>query len=250
MMRGNHCGLHRSRNLQCQRIFQVNAPINCVCLHPNQVRRLTNIDFIIFAMWCWFTNCLRPNVVRKPSQVLFLFFQGGADCWRPEWRDSHLGSEDRPQRAAHPGARGLGQLRPHRPRCQLHGGSQQLGELSDTVLVERFYFFIVNLKLTEASLLFSFWPLFYQGNCYVWNLAGGIGEEVTQMIPKTKIPAHNRYSLRCKFSPDSTWVSFTIHRCNYHVLFNISIIPPFYCVYPSYLSLAITSRALVTWHTI
>lgn len=29
---------YRSRNLQCQRIFQVNAPINCVCLHPNQVR--------------------------------------------------------------------------------------------------------------------------------------------------------------------------------------------------------------------
>ncbi|ELU05495.1 hypothetical protein CAPTEDRAFT_165576 [Capitella teleta] len=26
----------RSRNLQCQRIFQVNAPVNCVCLHPNQ----------------------------------------------------------------------------------------------------------------------------------------------------------------------------------------------------------------------
>ncbi|XP_075021665.1 target of rapamycin complex subunit LST8 isoform X2 [Calonectris borealis] len=68
----------RSRNLQCQRIFQVNAPINCVCLHPNQ------------------------------------------------------------------------------------------------------------------------------GNCYVWNLTGGIGEEVTQLIPKTKIPAHNRYALQCKFSPDST----------------------------------------------
>ncbi|OWF51796.1 Target of rapamycin complex subunit lst8 [Mizuhopecten yessoensis] len=26
----------RSRNQQCQRLFQVNAPINCVCLHPNQ----------------------------------------------------------------------------------------------------------------------------------------------------------------------------------------------------------------------
>ncbi|KAL4230535.1 Target of rapamycin complex subunit lst8 [Mactra antiquata] len=26
----------RSRNLQCQRIFQVNAPVNCICLHPNQ----------------------------------------------------------------------------------------------------------------------------------------------------------------------------------------------------------------------
>ncbi|XP_059340318.1 target of rapamycin complex subunit LST8 isoform X1 [Ammospiza nelsoni] len=42
------------------------------------------------------------------------------------------------------------------------------------------------------------------GSCYVWNLTGGIGEEVTQLIPKTKIPAHNRYALQCKFSPDST----------------------------------------------
>lgn len=48
----------------------------------------------------------------------------------------------------------------------------------------------------------------FQGNCYVWNMAGGIGEEVTQLIPKTKIPAHNRYSLRCKFSPDSTSVHY------------------------------------------
>ena len=48
--------------------------------------------------------------------------------------------------------------------------------------------------------------VFLQGNCYVWNLAGGMGDEVTQLIPKTKIPAHKRYSLRCKFSPDSTWV--------------------------------------------
>lgn len=47
-----------------------------------------------------------------------------------------------------------------------------------------------------------------QGNCYVWNMAGGIGEEATQLIPKTKIPAHNRYSLRCKFSPDSTSVHY------------------------------------------
>lgn len=26
----------RARNLQCQRIFQVDAPVNCLCLHPNQ----------------------------------------------------------------------------------------------------------------------------------------------------------------------------------------------------------------------
>lgn len=27
----------RSRNNQCPKIFEVQAPINCVCLHPNQV---------------------------------------------------------------------------------------------------------------------------------------------------------------------------------------------------------------------
>lgn len=138
-----------------------------------------------------------------PTSPKFLFFQGGADCWRPKWCDSYLGSKDRPQRTADPRARGLSQLGPHRPRCQLHGRSQQLGELHNTILRVILYFFIVNSKLIETSFFFP-WPLLYQGNCYVWNLAGGIGEEVTQMIPKTKIPAHNRYSLRCKFSPDST----------------------------------------------
>lgn len=49
-------------------------------------------------------------------------------------------------------------------------------------------------------------PLQSQGNCYVWNLTGGIGDEVTQLIPKTKIPAHTRYALQCRFSPDSTCV--------------------------------------------
>lgn len=49
-------------------------------------------------------------------------------------------------------------------------------------------------------------PLTPQGNCYVWNLTGGIGDEVTQLIPKTKIPAHTRYALQCRFSPDSTCV--------------------------------------------
>ena len=47
-------------------------------------------------------------------------------------------------------------------------------------------------------------PPSQQGNCYVWNLTGGIGDEVTQLIPKTKIPAHTRYALQCRFSPDST----------------------------------------------
>lgn len=28
--------LYRGRAQQCQRLFQVNAPVNCMCLHPNQ----------------------------------------------------------------------------------------------------------------------------------------------------------------------------------------------------------------------
>lgn len=55
-------------------------------------------------------------------------FSGGADCWRPEWSDSYLGSEDGPQWTAESWARGLGKLSSHWPRCQLHGSSQQLGQ--------------------------------------------------------------------------------------------------------------------------
>lgn len=55
-------------------------------------------------------------------------FSGRADCWRPEWSDSYLGSEDWPQWTADSRARGLNQLRSHWPRCQLHGSGQQLGQ--------------------------------------------------------------------------------------------------------------------------
>lgn len=55
-------------------------------------------------------------------------------------------------------------------------------------------------------------PPTLQGNCYVWNLTGGIGDEVTQLIPKTKIPAHTRYALQCRFSPDSTCVRGLRHQ--------------------------------------
>lgn len=56
-----------------------------------------------------------------------IFLLGGADCWGSEWRDSHLGPENGPQRTADSRARSLGELCPHRPRCQLHGSRQQLG---------------------------------------------------------------------------------------------------------------------------
>lgn len=143
------------------------------------------------------------------SQCYMFFFPGRADCWRPEWSDSYLGSEDWSQWAADSRTRGLSQLSSHWPRCQLHGSSQQLGQSPHSPK-------IVLSNDTWSGGIKSvkglyFCPNALQGNCYVWNLAGGIGEEVTQLIPKTKIPAHKRYSLRCKFSPDSTWVSFSTH---------------------------------------
>ncbi|NXR19178.1 LST8 protein, partial [Cinclus mexicanus] len=42
---------HRSRNLQCQRIFQVNAPINCVCLHPNQAELIVGDQSGAIHIW-------------------------------------------------------------------------------------------------------------------------------------------------------------------------------------------------------
>lgn len=48
-----------------------------------------------------------------------------------------------------------------------------------------------------------------KGNCYVWTLTGGRGEDPTQLHPKTKIPAHKKYALKCKFSPDSTLLATT-----------------------------------------
>ncbi|XP_037767207.1 target of rapamycin complex subunit LST8 isoform X2 [Chelonia mydas] len=41
----------RSRNLQCQRIFQVNAPINCVCLHPNQAELIVGDQSGAIHIW-------------------------------------------------------------------------------------------------------------------------------------------------------------------------------------------------------
>lgn len=51
-----------------------------------------------------------------------------------------------------------------------------------------------------------------QGNCYVWSLTPGTklpdGEEgsmPTQLRPKSRLLAHKRYGLKCKFSPDAKY---------------------------------------------
>ncbi|NXF68558.1 LST8 protein, partial [Ciccaba nigrolineata] len=119
----------RSRNLQCQRIFQVNAPINCVCLHPNQAELIVGDQSGAIHIWDLKTDHNEQLIPEPEVSVNSVHIDPDAS-----------------------------------------------------------YMAAVNSS----------------GNCYVWNLTGGIGEEVTQLIPKTKIPAHNRYALQCKFSPDST----------------------------------------------
>ncbi|XP_037919883.1 protein LST8 homolog [Hermetia illucens] len=43
-----------------------------------------------------------------------------------------------------------------------------------------------------------------KGNCYVWSLSSSSDQQLSIVEPKMKIPAHKRYALRCKFSPDSS----------------------------------------------
>lgn len=40
----------------CQRIFQVSAPVNCVCLHPNQVELIVGDQSGIIHLWHLKTN--------------------------------------------------------------------------------------------------------------------------------------------------------------------------------------------------
>lgn len=43
--------LYRSRNLQCQRIFQTNAPITSICLHPNQGELILGDQSGLLHLW-------------------------------------------------------------------------------------------------------------------------------------------------------------------------------------------------------
>uniref|UniRef100_A0A170Y8M4 Target of rapamycin complex subunit lst8 n=1 Tax=Triatoma infestans TaxID=30076 RepID=A0A170Y8M4_TRIIF len=41
----------RAKNLQCQRIFQVTAPVNCVWLHPNQYELIVGDQSGVIHLW-------------------------------------------------------------------------------------------------------------------------------------------------------------------------------------------------------
>ncbi|XP_065680195.1 target of rapamycin complex subunit lst8 [Hydra vulgaris] len=47
-----------------------------------------------------------------------------------------------------------------------------------------------------------------KGTCYVWSLTG-VKEQRTMFHPKQKLSAHNKYGLKCLFSPDSNFLVTT-----------------------------------------
>ncbi|XP_076458828.1 target of rapamycin complex subunit lst8-like [Babylonia areolata] len=124
----------RARNLQCQRIFQVSAPVNCVCLHPNQGELIVGDQSGSIHIWDLKTD-----------------------------NNEHLIPE---------------------PDASIQSISiDPMGTMMAAV----------NNK----------------GNCYIWTMTGGQLDTPTQLHPKKKFIAHNKYALKCLFSPDSTLLATT-----------------------------------------
>jgi len=120
----------KMRNLSCQRQFQAKAPVNSVCLHPNQQELIVGDHSGVIHRW---------NLKNNESEMLLP---------APGVPVQHIDIDP------------LGQ-----------------------------YMAVVNAK----------------GDCFVWSLTSEMeGGEVTQLLPKIQISAHPRYSLCCKFSPDSS----------------------------------------------
>lgn len=58
--------INRSSSFQCQRIFQVSAPVNCVCLHPNQAELMVGDQSGVIHLWD-----LRSD---HNEQLVFIFY--------------------------------------------------------------------------------------------------------------------------------------------------------------------------------
>ncbi|XP_073980769.1 MTOR associated protein, LST8 isoform X1 [Rhodnius prolixus] len=120
----------RAKNLQCQRIFQVTAPVNCVWLHPNQYELIVGDQSGVIHLWDLKTDHNEQLIPESESSI------------------------------------------------------QSLSIDPDGTMMAA-----VNNK----------------GNCYIWSLTSTIGEP-TKLKPRHKIPAHRRYALKCKLSPDSKYL--------------------------------------------
>ncbi|XP_011503829.1 PREDICTED: target of rapamycin complex subunit lst8 [Ceratosolen solmsi marchali] len=119
----------RSSNFQCQRIFQVSAPVNCVFLHPNQAELIVGDQSGVIHLW--------------------------------DLRSDH---------------------------------NEQLIPETETS--------IQDIAVDTDGMYMS--AVNNKGNCFIWTLTSGNGEEPTKLNPRHKINAHKGHALACKFSPDST----------------------------------------------
>ena len=64
----------RSRNMQCQKLFQASAPINCVCLHPNQAALVIGDQTGALHLW---------DLIRDTSsKVVCVYVSYGKYCVR------------------------------------------------------------------------------------------------------------------------------------------------------------------------
>lgn len=131
----------RSRSLQCQRIFQVSAPVNCVCLHPNQGELLVGDQSGVIHIWDLRTDHNEQLIPEQDASIQHISIDSSAN-----------------------------------------------------------FMAAINNK----------------GNCYVWSLSAGSkpaegedGPTPTQLRPRSRLLAHKRYGLKCKFSPDAKYLATT-----------------------------------------
>jgi len=131
----------RTRNLQCQRIFQVTGAVNCVALHPNQGELLVGDQSGVIHIWDLRTDHNEQLIPEQDASIQHISIDPGAN-----------------------------------------------------------FMAAINNK----------------GNCYVWSLSGssklvdgedGVGP--TQLKPRSRLMAHKRYGLKCKFSPDAKFLATT-----------------------------------------
>ncbi|XP_059485892.1 target of rapamycin complex subunit lst8 [Neocloeon triangulifer] len=60
----------RKGSMQCQRIFQVSAPVNCVCLHPNQAELIVGDQSGIIHIWDLKTDHNEQLIPETDSAIL------------------------------------------------------------------------------------------------------------------------------------------------------------------------------------
>ena len=204
---------------------------------------LSTVCFSIQIRWVWQATflvwpSLQPTSLSSCDYLYsqsHFFVSGGVVCGRSKWSYSYLGLENGQKWTAgqpchpfsttvpgmmctvhgcscgtccllsclaDPTAWGSHSIHQYRFRGHLYGSCQQQGTVCThyTDTVGDLGWNSCNTK--ELHTVF----ISYQGNCFIWTLTGGQGEKPTQLHPKTKIPAHKRYALKCHFSPDSTLV--------------------------------------------